>query len=431
MTRNISILPLFFLCVILFFVHVSSTYAQSGDDSASPTSNRQILSVTPPLFQIAVAPGDIWQSSVKVVNGSSYPLTIYMEVVNFKAVGEAGQGRFIPLSESAGSGATFGEWITLNKGPYTIPAEQTQEISFFVEIPKNASPGGHYAALLTSTEPPKDTGEIAVRTSQVVTSLLFMRVEGDINEEGTIREFRAIDRFVDVPDVSFSLRFENKGNVHLQPKGDIIITNMWGTERGTIPVNYQSSYGNVLPESIRDFAFSWKSDFKLSDVGRYKAIATLAYGEDEVKSTTAIAYFWIIPIKWTLIVIAIVALFVSFIVFMVKAYIRRMLMLAGVDVSKSAHDEKVVPKKDITSTYRTVSAPLRHGVIDLRTQLTAVDESLGIIKAVIHFMRSYKFFFISVCILIVMFITVTLYIGRVTDTERAYEVTIDTETQSE
>lgn len=59
-----------------------------------------------------------------------------------------------------------------------------------------------------------------------------MRVEGDVQEDGGIREFRAIDSFLDTPDVTFSLRFENKGNVHLQPRGNIVITNMWGQREG-------------------------------------------------------------------------------------------------------------------------------------------------------------------------------------------------------
>lgn len=415
------------LFLLIVCLYVLGPQAHGQETTQQPPSERQVVSVTPPLFQLSVLPGSIWQSSIKVVNGNPYPLTVYADIVNFKAVGEAGQGRFIPLSESGGSKATFGEWITLSKGPYTIPPEQTEDISFFIEVPSDASPGGHYAAIQIATEPPKDSGEIAVLTSQVVTSLLFMRVEGDMHEEGTIREFRANDRFLSVPDVTFSLRFENKGNVHLQPKGDIIITNMWGTERGTIPVNYQTHFGNVLPGTIRDFAFSWKSDFRLSDIGRYKAEATLGYGEDGIKNTSSIAYFWIVPVKWTLIVVATLALSVWLIVLMVRAYVRRMLVLAGVDVEKHEREhEPDAPVKKIAQTYRTVSAPIRHGVLDLRSQLTTAEETIGVVMTIVQFVRAYKYFFISVCALILLFVTITLYIGHVTESDRAYEVTVDT-----
>ena len=387
------------------------------------------MSVTPPLFQLSINPGDIWQSSVKVVNGNPYPLTVYAELFNFQAVGELGQGKFIPLSEG-GEGVTLAEWINLPKGPYIIPPEQTVNLSFFVEVPENASPGGHYAAIQISTEPPKESGALAVLTSQVVTSLLFMRVEGDMHESATIREFRALDAFLDEPDAKFSLRFENKGNVHLLPKGDIVITNMWGTERGTIPVNYQTHYGNVLPGTIRDFTFSWKSDFKMTDIGRYKAIATLGYGEDEIKNVSAVAYFWVIPIKWTLIVLTILGIFITLITLMVKAYVRRMLILAGVHVDKNGHrevvEEKVSPKTPRTlHTYRAVAAPIRDGVLDLRTRLTSAEESLDVITTVWRFMLSYKWFFISISALIAIFVAITLYISHATEQNQDYEVMIE------
>ncbi len=409
-----------FIALAFCFSCVSFSYAQE----------KQVVSVTPPLFQLSINPGDIWQSSVKVVNGNPYPLTVYAEVFNFKAVGEMGQGRFIPLAESGSDKATLAEWINLPAGPYVIPPEQTVDVTFFVEVPENASPGGHYAAIQISTEPPKNTGELAVLTSQVVTSLLFMRVEGDMHESASIREFRAVDAFLDVPDATFSLRFENKGNVHLQPKGDIVITNMWGTERGTIPVNYQTHYGNVLPGTIRDFTFSWKSDFKMTDIGRYKAIATLAYGEDEIKNVTSIAYFWVIPVKWTLIVLTVLGIFITLITLMVKAYVRRMLILAGVDVEKkgqeqSAEKNAVTKSPKTLHTYRAVAAPIRDGVLDLRIRLTTAEESLDVVTTVWRFILSYKWFFISIAALITIFVVITLYISHATEQNQEYEVTIE------
>jgi hypothetical protein len=392
------------------------------------TAEKQVLSVTPPLFQLSVLPGDIWQSSIKVVNGNPYPLTVYAEVVNFSATGEAGQGRFETIRESGGDKVTLAEWINISPGPYTISPEQTEDIQFFVEVPKDANPGGHYAAILISTEPPEVQKEIAVRTSQVVTSLLFLRIEGDVHEEGTIREFRAVDSFLDVPDVTFSLRFENKGNVHLQPRGNITITNMWGTERGSIPINYQTKFGNVLPQSIRDFSLAWKSDFSITDVGRYKAVATLGYGESDIKNTTSTTYFWVIPVKWTLVTLLILVCFIALIVTMVRAYIRRVLALAGVRVPEKAtkHDDESVPKhkSPLGHTYAHVSAPLRSGVLDLRTRITESEESLDVLTTIGRFVLGYKWFFLSLGALIAIFITITMYIGHATNAHKEYEVII-------
>lgn len=410
--------------VAVFLLGIPVVHAESGLS--------QSLSVTPPLFQLSALPGDIWQSSVKVVNGNSYPLTIYTEVVNFSPIGEAGQGTFASINDADSSNASLAEWIHIQEGSQEILPEGSKDIPFFVEIPKDAPPGGHYAAILVSTQPPKtQEGTSAVLTSQAVSSLFFVRIEGDVHENGTIREFRVIDSFVEKPNAEFSLRFENKGNVHLQPKGNITIRNMWGTERGVIPVNYQTHFGNVLPLSIRDFKFSWESDFNIADIGVYTAEVTLAYGVDEIKSTSATAYFWVVPIKATLITLGTIAIFVWLIVFMIRAYVRRMLALAGVPMNSPKREsiELAEPvkesKKQKKSMYQNVSAPLRDGVLDLRRRLDTIDESYDVIKTILSFIYSYKIFFISVCVLILIFVTGVLYISKATEERNNYKVIID------
>ena len=392
---------------------------------------RQVLSVTPPLFQISAMPGDLWQSSVKVVNGNPYPLTIYTEVVNFEPVGENGQGNFIPLQKDADTKATLADWIEINRGPIVIAPEQTTDITFFAQVPKDAAPGGHYSAIMISTEEPKSSEGYSVLASQAVTSLLFLRVEGDVVEEGGVREWSMLDSFLDTPDARFLLRFENKGNVHLQPRGNIVISNMWGTERGTIPINYQTQYGNVLPKSIRSYSLAWKSDFRVTDIGRYRAEVILAYGQNGSKTTSAVTHFWVIPVKWTLITIATCAFFIWLIVLMVRAYVRRMLELAGVpiepkvkrgEVETVSHQEESA--LDLSKVRPAVSAPIRDGVLDLRTRLKNTEQTESALTTTTRFIRNYRIFFGSLIVLIGIFITVSLYIGKAVEEGKDYEVII-------
>lgn len=383
---------------------------------------KQVMSVTPPLFQISALPGNVWQSSIKVVNGNNYPMTVYAEVVNFAAMGENGQGRFVPVVDG-GEKTTLAEWIEVNPGPYVVPPEKTTDISFFIDFPEDAPPGGHYAAILVTTRPPEKTDGPAVRTAQAVTSLIFARIDGDVKELGTIREFRVVHPFVAKPEAEFSLRFENKGNVHLQPRGNITITNMWGTERGTIPINYQSHFGNVLPESIRDFKFTWQKEFSFTDVGRYRAEVTVGYGENGVKSVSSVTYFWVVPVKITLVTLSVLALFIGLIVWMVKAYVRRMLLLAGVSVDEDGAPAE--PASVSKRRYAKVSAPIEKGVLDLRRRLDTAEVSGGFLSTLWEFMLQYRTFFISLTVLIGIIVTVVLYIGRATKEGEDYRVIID------
>jgi len=74
---------------VLFFVLMFPLFALAQQG--------QILSVTPPLFQLSIEPGDIWSSNIKVVNGNPYDLTIYVDIVNFAPNGEGVRGNLYQI----------------------------------------------------------------------------------------------------------------------------------------------------------------------------------------------------------------------------------------------------------------------------------------------------------------------------------------------
>lgn len=330
----------------------------------------QSLSVTPPLFQLSVKPGDFWQSNLKVVNNNSYALTVFPKLTVFEPHGEYGQGTFHTPTEDEN---TLASWIKLDTKAYIIDPGSSITIPFSVTIPEDAPPGGHYAAVQVSTEPPAKPSESqSVVTSQAVTSLIFVRIAGEIVESGTIRTFRVQKRLVDTPTTEISLRFENKGNVHLRPHGSIVIRNMWGKEVGSIPVNKQSHYGNVLPASVREFDLAWSMPFSVISIGRYKAEAILVYGEDTITHAGATTYFYVLPVKGTILTLVTIGLLVYALVTLVRRYIRKILRDAGVAVTETSE----VITKDTTSRIKSVyERPLKNTatVIDLRKNIVSKD----------------------------------------------------------
>lgn len=395
------------------------------------SQNALSLSVTPTLFEMSANPLQVWESSVKVINSNSFDIEVYADVVNFAPEGEAGRGKLIPVFEDLTEGATLAEWIDITEEPITVPRESSVSVPFIVEVPEDASPGGHFAAILISTRPPqRQQGELFVSTTQIVTSLFFVRVAGDVTENGAIRSFTTADRFVETPGATFELRFENKGNVHLQPRGEITIFNMWGKERGTIPINHKTHFGNVLPESIRKFEFSWTGEPSFSDFGRYRAVASLGYGMGEKQFATSTTYFWVIPIKPLLITLGLLLSFVLFLFWAVKLYVRRMLQLSGVPVDTISrtqrHPEHPAHDGDVRiASYRSFSAPMRSGYMDLRGRLAQAGAFLDVLRALLSFVRAYKWFFVSAIVLLLGAALLYVYVTDAMDSERSYEVTIE------
>ena len=90
----------------------------------------QVLSVTPPLIQNIVDPGDVWKSQIKVVNPNPNELTVYVEKKLFTPTGESGRGTFHDVVEDPGGATLLPDWIDITTEAITVPAEQSEVVEF-------------------------------------------------------------------------------------------------------------------------------------------------------------------------------------------------------------------------------------------------------------------------------------------------------------
>lgn len=363
---------------------------------------------------------------------NDYPLTVYPQAVNFAPMGEDGRGDLIPVFSEETQGQTLAEWITVPAEPIVIEPQGTKEIPIAVAVPANAAPGGHYAAILVGTKPPTEANDLSqVQTAQFVTSLFFVRIAGDVIEDGDIREFTAEKAIVKKPEASLFMRFENTGNVHVQPQGDIKIYNMWGKERGYIPINQQTHFGNVLPNSIRKFSFTWTGDTGTYDMGRYKAIATLGYGEDGKKFVTSTTYFWVIPYTTILVTVVILIVGIKLTLWLIRRYINRMLALSGVNVDQQpyiphhARATKTVENTVVIKRYSGVSAPVRAGAREIIDSWQAENDFRAKLVAVWNYAKKYRFTITALLVVAAMLYGSYLALESVFKNDAHYEVSVD------
>jgi len=405
------------------------------------------FTIAPPLFQTNLQPGETWSSSIAVVNDNPYDVTLFAEPVLFKPSGESGSPVFINPNKEDGlsSGpdtSTLAGWITVPQEAFEVAREQTFTLPLTIHVPEDAAPGGHYAAVLIGNKPPENNAEgSTVNVTSSIASLIFLSVSGDVIEKGRIRDFVTEKTLYQHAEAHFSLRFENQGNVHLLPQGNIVIYNMFGKVRGTIPVNHHKDYGNVLPESIRKFDFTWKSDSGFWDIGRYKAEATIGYGKDMKQSALTTTYFYILPIVPFFEIVGGFLTFLFFIGWALRAYIRRALLLE----SQSIRSHTSSQSGALTNTSRhiknqklnigTLVKPIQVGFVDLRHAHTSQKISGRGARGQVHrtaqkqdvfglrsYLRKYRFFFIFVIIFGLGMFGVSVYLREVTISSRDYTV---------
>ncbi|MDD4902032.1 MAG: hypothetical protein PHE24_02745 [Patescibacteria group bacterium] len=310
-----------FFIIFSFFLIFTPGLVWAANDSALA------LTITPPLMKINMEPGESLATAVNAVNNNSYPVTVYAKIVDFADNGN-GEIKFLNngnLPETPENKSVYlSQWITLSQEKQDLPPFQTATFSFSIDVPLNAQPGGHYAAILIGTNPPAETAKgTEIKVTSYISSLILARVAGAIEEKGMIREFTFSNRIYRGGEGNFRVRFDNLGNVHLAPTGDIRIFDMFGKQQGEIPVNIASDFGNVLPKGERTWDnLKWSGDnFFL--INRYRAELSLSYGEQAKQTEFATFFFWGFNWRWLSLIGGGLLLFLVLIFIFVRYYIRR------------------------------------------------------------------------------------------------------------
>jgi len=343
-------------------------------------SDKLTLTIAPPLIKNNMVPGESWASSVKIVNNNTEVIKVFAHVFDFKSGPEGGveflQNNFEEKEEGREiSNFLLSDWIEISKEAIELAPNESKEVPFIIKAPENAEPGGHYAAILIGTKPNKELEGSGLNVSSLLSSLIMINVGGDTIEKADIREFSVSKNIYDEPKADFTVRFENTGNVHVQPRGEIKIYDFWGNEKGNIQINHNSSFGNVLPGSIRKWEFSWAGEKKISEMGRYKASLVLAYGEEAKETVFYNLYFWVIYWKILISFVLGAAVIIFSIVWMIKRSIKKAVITAqlsaGLEIEPE--DENKYSSSEVKNFIKNNSVTVKkkavEKVVDLRGKI--------------------------------------------------------------
>ena len=281
---------------------------------AAPGTNTsgQALEIAPPVLNLTANPGQTLNTQVSLRDISSSALIVTGEVNDFVASGEDGTPKIL-LDDSEPNPYSLKDWVAPLPS-LTLQPRQIENLPVTINIPADAAPGGYYGVIRFTATPPELEGQ-GVSLSASLGALVLLRVSGDVKESLTIEEF-SVSRdgttgtlFESTP-LQFIERIKNTGSVHLQPAGQVTITDMFGKKVAAVNVNLPPR--NILPQSIRKFEQPLDSSVLGNKqlFGRYTADLRVTYG-DSGQEVLASTTFWVIPYK--LIGIAVAALVIGFI----------------------------------------------------------------------------------------------------------------------
>jgi hypothetical protein len=290
--------------------------AEGSRVSAQNNNVGQALEIAPPVLNLTVDPGETVTANIKLRSVASGQLYVTSQINDFVAAGEDGTPKILLNEEEREEPNPYSikDWIDPLQEMLLEPRE-LQDLQVTIRVPGNASPGGYFGVVRFTAVPPELRGT-GVSLSASLGTLMLVRVSGDAKESIEVEEFYASrdgkrgSLFESTP-VEFVQRLKNTGNIHLQPRGQVVIKDMFG--KNVAGVNINQPPRNVLPASIRKFEQALdESQLGTKKLfGRYKAELTVTYGDNNDKTVTSELVFWVIP--WRLILAVVVALVVGLI----------------------------------------------------------------------------------------------------------------------
>lgn len=273
-------------CSLLLFTLVAPLRAYAANP---PTLSEGSLAISPFLIETKVAPGKEHADSITVFNVTDDPLPITISINDFVPSGD-GSVRFLDTTELAHPSFSLASWITITDQPtFTIPPRGETKVTFTISVPVDAEPGTHYGGLLFSTTEKK----LDAAGSTIVKKIgaLILVATGKTNASGSIKQFSSSKKFYTNPKITLTSSFTNTGNIHVSPKGQIAMRNMFGKLVGESYANENAQF--VLPGQTRKFESGLQKSWMF---GRYTATLTYYFGNPKLEANSTLT-FWVFPLK--------------------------------------------------------------------------------------------------------------------------------------
>jgi len=308
-----------FIGLLVVLVFIGSILAQGA------SAQSRTVSISPPRIEIQADKGGFSEGYIKVKNRSKTPLYFTTSVQDFIVKDSLGTPILLPDNSASGR-FSASSWISIFPSSFELAAGSDQNIYYSINIPLNASPGGHYASLVFSPRTIVSEGGSQTIVNAGIGSLFYINVSGEIKENAKLASFYG-ESFLEYGPQTLTAKIENHSDTHIAPVGKITLTDFLGrkVDQRILPSQ------NIFPDTIRDF--ETEIGHKLM-IGPYKASFLGSYGQNNNLPLTAEFTFWVFPWK-----IASILILLTILVALTLAYLRKRKVQDKIELPKAPIQE--------------------------------------------------------------------------------------------
>lgn len=270
-----------------YFILLASLLWLAPTPAQAQTEFREIT-ISPFLQEHEVAKGGTVLGEVEVTNNGTREIALQISARDFLP-GDRGEPQFVPDEEFNDVTFSLAAWVSFPEGTQAVlQPNETKAIKYQLSPPANAEQGSHYGAILFSLSGSALASGVGI--NQSLATILIVSY-GEARPEGNL-EFIAEPALVFWNEsVEFTNLFFNTGRVHVKPKGEVYVSNIFGKLIASPPTNKDAA--NVLPQSDRTFVTEW--DPSTFAFGPYTVESVITFGNQklEVRQEQIV---WVLPI---------------------------------------------------------------------------------------------------------------------------------------
>ena len=285
--------------VLLSSLVYAIPYTLSPTQTFAQSIEKRTFTISPPSVAVDnLNPGDEREGILKIVNDSTESLTFNLSLQDYIVEDANGTPRFLTNGE-LNNQFSAASWIGVSPTRITVKPGTRQEISYFLKIPKNARPGGHYAAVTYTPDNGDSVKGSGAAVTTVVGTLFYITINGPIKEQAVISELSA-PGLSEYSPVHIRSVIKNNGDEHIKPYGTITIKNVFGKTVSTQVLQPN----NIFPLASRNYENILSKSWLF---GRYTAVLDAKYGRSNALMLTGVVAFWVIPWKLLILIALIIA----------------------------------------------------------------------------------------------------------------------------
>lgn len=268
----------------------------------------QSLTVSPPTQRIILIPGEKYVNSLRIsnANSSTRDLKYSVSVGSFSETPDKDKKDDYGTVDhvSVSNYNQIMDWITFDKESGSVAPNETDILTYTIDVPENAPGGGQYATIIvrdTTNEENSENGNIAIQSVYQFASIIYAEVAGETIESSAILE-NNISTFNFSTPLTVSSMVENKGNLHTDAEYTLEVKSLFSNEEIYSNVN-EPMKSLILPETKRFNIQEWK-EAPMIGIFKVKQTVKIFDNYSSLEKIVIICPLWLIFI----IVIIIVAI---------------------------------------------------------------------------------------------------------------------------